>query len=174
MLYDSLCDILKKATLQECKVSRFLLENGGDRGISVKEQHEEFGGDVIKLFCVLTAGIQTVKCDEVLRTMHACLVTQLYTPLWDPMDCSPPGFSYMGFSRQEYWPGLPFPLPGDFPHSGTEPECLASPALAGIFLTIELRGCPLRSICAKKKTVNFIVCKIFMQRHCVYYKPHRI
>ena len=37
MLYDSLCDILKKATLQECKVSRFLLENGGDRGISVKE-----------------------------------------------------------------------------------------------------------------------------------------
>jgi len=73
----------------------------------------------------------------------------------------------MGFSRQEYWHGLPFPLPGDFPYPGIEPECLASPALAGIFLTIELPGCPLRAICSKKKTVNFIVCKIYMQRHCV-------
>ena len=26
-----------------------------------------------------------------------------------PMDCSPPGSSSMGFSRQEYWSGLPFP-----------------------------------------------------------------
>ena len=27
----------------------------------------------------------------------------------------------MGFSRQEYWSGLPFPSPGDLPDSGTEP-----------------------------------------------------
>jgi len=26
----------------------------------------------------------------------------------------------MGFSRQEYWSGLPFPLPGDLPNSETE------------------------------------------------------
>ena len=32
----------------------------------------------------------------------------------------------MGFSRQEYWSGLPFPSPGDFPHPGIEPR---SPAL---------------------------------------------
>ena len=32
----------------------------------------------------------------------------------------------MGLSRQEYWRGLPFPSPGDFPNPGTEPE---SPAL---------------------------------------------
>ena len=32
----------------------------------------------------------------------------------------------MGFSRQEYWSGLPFPSPGDFPHPGIEP---GSPAL---------------------------------------------
>ena len=31
----------------------------------------------------------------------------------------------MGFSRQEYWSGLPFPSPGDFPDPGIE---LASPA----------------------------------------------
>jgi len=32
----------------------------------------------------------------------------------------------MGFSRQEYWSGLPFPSPGDFPKPGIEPR---SPAL---------------------------------------------
>ena len=31
----------------------------------------------------------------------------------------------MGFSRQEYWSGLPFPSPGDFPNPGTEPRSLA-------------------------------------------------
>ena len=37
----------------------------------------------------------------------------------------------MGFSRQEYWSGLPFPSPGDLPDPGIEPTSLASPALAG-------------------------------------------
>ena len=32
----------------------------------------------------------------------------------------------MGFSRQEYWSGLPFPTPGDLPNPGIEPR---SPAL---------------------------------------------
>ena len=41
----------------------------------------------------------------------------------------------MGFSRQEYWSGLPFPPPGDLSDPGTEPASLASPALAGIFFT---------------------------------------
>ena len=39
----------------------------------------------------------------------------------------------MGFSRQEYWSGLPVPSPGDLPDPGIEPE---SPALAGGFFTI--------------------------------------
>ena len=34
----------------------------------------------------------------------------------------------MGFSRQEYWSGLPFPSPGDLPHPGIEPR---SPAFRG-------------------------------------------
>ena len=37
----------------------------------------------------------------------------------------------MGFSRQEYWSGLPFPPPGDLPYPGIEPESPVSPALAG-------------------------------------------
>ena len=41
----------------------------------------------------------------------------------------------MGFSRREYWAGLPFPFPGDLPHPGIELTCLKSPALAGRFFT---------------------------------------
>ena len=37
----------------------------------------------------------------------------------------------MGFSRQEYWSGLPFPLPGDHPDPGTKPSSLMSPAIPG-------------------------------------------
>ena len=33
----------------------------------------------------------------------------------------------MGFSRQEYWSGLPCPLPGNLPNPGIEPISLASP-----------------------------------------------
>ena len=46
--------------------------------------------------------------------------------LCDPLDCSPPGFSVHGFSRQEYWSGWPFSSPGDLPNPGIKP---GSPAL---------------------------------------------
>ena len=38
-------------------------------------------------------------------------VAQSCLTLCNPMDCSPPGFLSMGFSRQEYWSGLPLPSP---------------------------------------------------------------
>jgi len=41
----------------------------------------------------------------------------------------------MGFSRQVYWSGFPFPPPGDLPHPGIEPRSPKSPALADEFLT---------------------------------------
>ena len=41
----------------------------------------------------------------------------------------------MGFSRQEYWDGLPFPSPGDLPDPGIEP---GSPALQADSLPTEL------------------------------------
>ena len=41
----------------------------------------------------------------------------------------------MGFSRQEYWSGLPFPSPGDLSNPGIEPVSLLSPALSGEFFT---------------------------------------
>jgi len=44
-----------------------------------------------------------------------------------------------GFSRQEYWSGLPFPPPGDLPNPGIEPR---SPAWAGRFFTADPPGKP--------------------------------
>ena len=41
----------------------------------------------------------------------------------------------MGFSRQEYWSGLPCPPPGELPDPGIGPASLLSPALAGGFFT---------------------------------------
>ena len=41
----------------------------------------------------------------------------------------------MGFSRQEYWSGLPCPPPGNLPDPGIERPSLMSPALAGGFFT---------------------------------------
>ena len=53
--------------------------------------------------------------------------------LCDPMNYSPPQAPLsMGFSRQEYWGGLPFPSPEDLPDPGIEP---GSPALTGGFFT---------------------------------------
>ena len=45
----------------------------------------------------------------------------------------------LGFSRQEYWSGLPFPSPGDLPNPGIKPR---SPALQADALTSEPLGSP--------------------------------
>ena len=52
-----------------------------------------------------------------------------------PMDCSPPGSS-VRFPRQEYWSGLPFPIPWDLPDPGIKFSFCVSPALAGGFLLL--------------------------------------
>ena len=41
----------------------------------------------------------------------------------------------MGFSRQEYWSGLPCPFPGNLPNPGIELVSLTSPAFASRFFT---------------------------------------
>ena len=53
---------------------------------------------------------------------------QLLATLWTVAHQAPLS---MGFSRQEYWSGLPCPPPGDLPDPGIEYTSLMSPALAG-------------------------------------------
>jgi len=48
----------------------------------------------------------------------------------------------LGFSRQEYWTGLPFPSPGHLLDPGIKPVSLVSSALVGRFFTAEPHGKP--------------------------------
>ena len=61
---------------------------------------------------------------------------RLFATPWTAASQAPPS---MGFSRQEYWSGVPFPSPGDFPDSGIEP---GSPAFQVYALTSEPPGKP--------------------------------
>ena len=61
---------------------------------------------------------------------------QLFATPWTITYQSSPS---MGFSRQEYWNGLPFPSPEDPPDPGIKP---VSPALTGRFFTTERPGKP--------------------------------
>ena len=63
----------------------------------------------------------------------------LLTP-WTVACQTPPS---MGFSRQGYWSGLPFPSPGDLPDPGIEPR---SPALQTDSSMTELQGGQLQKI----------------------------
>ena len=58
-----------------------------------------------------------------------------------PWTVTHPNLLSMGFSRQEYWSGLPFPPPGDLPDPGIQPAAPTS-ALAGRFFTSEPLGKP--------------------------------
>ena len=60
---------------------------------------------------------------------------QLFVTLWTIVCQSPLS---MGFSRQEYWSGLPFPPLGNLPNPGIEPTSPTSPALTGRFFTTEI------------------------------------
>ena len=78
---------------------------------------------------------------------HTCavlrLVTQSCPNLCDPVGCSPPGSSCpWGFSRQEYWSGLPGPPQGDLPNSWIEPR---SSKLQEILYWLSTREAPTES-----------------------------
>ena len=57
---------------------------------------------------------------------------QLFATVWTTVRQTPVS---LGFSRQQYWNGLPCPPPEYLPDLGIEPTSLLSPALAGRFCT---------------------------------------
>ena len=66
-------------------------------------------------------------------------VAQLCPTLCDPWTVAYQAPPSMGFSKQEYWSGLPFPSPGDLPDPGIEPR---SPTLEADALNSEPPGKP--------------------------------
>ena len=70
---------------------------------------------------------------KVVTCMLSCISrVRLFATLWTVALQAPPS---MGFSRQEYCRGLPFPPPGDLPNPGIEPASAEAPALPGRFFT---------------------------------------
>ena len=78
--------------------------------------------------------IVSIFCQE---PMHVSMLShfsqvRLFAILWTVAHQAPLS---IGFSRQEFWSGLPFPSPGDLPEPRTEPASLTSPELSGRFFT---------------------------------------
>ena len=70
------------------------------------------------IFSIEVAGLKTESEVKVKSLSRA----QLFATPWTVAYQDPPS---MGFSRQEYWGGLPFPSPGDLPNPGIEPRSSA-------------------------------------------------
>ena len=90
----------------------------------------------IKGNCVIRCGHE---CERTSGYVCVCvclctcsIMSNYFATLWT-VTCQAP--LSMGFPKQAYWSGLPFPLPGDLPHAGIKPT---SPALSGGFFAFPI------------------------------------
>ena len=88
-----------------------------------------YTGGVYK-WCICVC-VHTLACVLSCSVLSDSCVTPWTVPRQAPLS--------MGFPREEYWSGLPFPPPGDLPNPGIQ---LTSPVLAGGFFTTESPGKP--------------------------------
>ena len=88
-------------------------------------------------YCIRTWNVKSMKVKVKVKVKVKSLscVRLSATPCTVAYNASPS----MGFSRQEYWSGLPFPSPGDLPNPGIKP---VSPSLKADALTSEPPGKP--------------------------------
>ena len=84
----------------------------------------------------------------------------------------------MGFSRQEYWSGLPFPSPGDLLDLGIEPASLKSPALAEGFFTTsanwEALSCALMASKSHLLHCHLHLCCCSVDKSCPTLPPYKL
>ena len=83
--------------------------------------------------CVCVCGV----CVWVCVCMCPLSCIQFFVTPWSVAGQAPLS---MGFPRQEYWSGLPFPTPGELSNPGIKPASPASPTVAGRFFTSEPSG----------------------------------
>ena len=88
---------------------------------------------------LFTWGPCSPQCNSSAQSQHktrGCAKSlQLCSTLCDPMTVACQAPLSTGFSRKEYWSGLPCSPPGDLLNPGIEPTSRMSPALAGKFFT---------------------------------------
>ena len=87
--------------------------------------------------CIFTLQVITRYCAMCCVLRHSVMSDSLQ-PFWNVVRQAPVS---MGFSRQDYWSGLPCPPPGDLPNPGIGPW---SPTLQADSLPSELPGKPVR------------------------------
>ena len=95
--------------------------------------HLVFNSILVKESIVVPKKSEHLLCGSV----HVLSPIRLFMSLWTVAHQAPLS---MGFPRQKYWSGLPFPSPGHLLDPGIECESHASPALKGGFFTTEPSG----------------------------------
>ena len=86
-----------------------------------------------------------LSCQDNMKPGVFCMLShfscvRLFATLWTVAHQAPLS---MGFSRQEYWWGLPVPSPGNLLNPGIKPVSPVSPTVAGGFFTAEPPGKPI-------------------------------
>ena len=105
-----------------------------------------------RLYCTLVNFITLITCACAL-SCFSCI--RLCVILWTVAHQAP---LEMGFSRQEYWSGLPRLSPEDLPNPGIEPEFLLSLALAGGFFTTRpSSNCLFLTISLGERQLSFLI-----------------
>ena len=106
----------------------------------------KFCQSVLSFFNIVTRNFKNYICDshfycmcinvKLLQSIQSWMLScfQLFATWWTVAHKTPLS---MGFSRQEYWSGLPCLPLGDLPDPGIEPTSLTSPALAERFFTTQ-------------------------------------
>ena len=96
-------------------------------------------GQGTRLSAITLLQVEALKRKPMICVPGGGLVARLCLALASPWTVARQAPLSMGFSRQEYWSGLPFPSAGDLPNPETEPR---SPALQADSLPTELQGKP--------------------------------
>ena len=115
------------------------------------------GGRMTHVTTLCEDGLTSSELSRSVLQLHcySCLVTVIADSFVTPwtVACWVPLF--MGFSRKEYWSGLPFPFPRNLLYPGIEP---IPPALASRFFTIESTRKPLQlHTCVQFKILIYII-----------------
>ena len=102
-------------------------------------------------------GNRLLSTSSPLKSVPACMHAKslrLCPTLWDPWTVAHRAALSMGFSRPEYWSGLPCPPPGDLLNPGIEPT---SPASEADYLPLSHQGRPVEGLfCARYRTGCFL------------------